>query len=126
MATEDLFHELTYYTLTRSREEFMHQYVVDAYGAQTASASDKPIRLVFALIGLYLQSSLAVVASRSNASMPSLRSPNPRFRKLVFRRHAARYQLQTCSKLSPDRSAIARLKIGASRSGLRTITIAAP
>lgn len=32
----------------------MHQYVVDAYGAQTAGASEKPIRLVFALVGLYL------------------------------------------------------------------------
>ena len=53
-ATEDLFHELAYYTLAQPREEFMHQYVVDAYGAQTASAFDKPIRLAFALIGLYL------------------------------------------------------------------------
>ena len=54
MATQDLFHELAYYTLARSRDEFMHQYVVDAYGAEVASASDKPIRLVFALVGLYL------------------------------------------------------------------------
>lgn len=54
MATEDLFHELCYYTLAQPREEFMHQYVVDAYGAQTVAASDKPIRLVFALVGLYL------------------------------------------------------------------------
>jgi len=49
-----LYHELCYYTLAQPREEFMHQYVVDAYGAQTATASDKPIRLVFALVGLYL------------------------------------------------------------------------
>lgn len=54
MSTEDLFHELSYYTLTQPREEFIHQYVVDAYGAQSASASDKPIRLIFALVGLYL------------------------------------------------------------------------
>lgn len=54
MATEDLFHELSYYTLAQRREEFIHQYVVDAYGAQSASASVKPIRLVFALVGLYL------------------------------------------------------------------------
>ena len=54
MSTEDLFHELSYYTLTQPREEFIHQYVVDAFGAQSASASDKPIRLIFALVGLYL------------------------------------------------------------------------
>jgi hypothetical protein len=54
MAAEDLFHELSYYTLAKRGEEFIHQYVVDAYGAQSASASDKPIRLVFALVGLYL------------------------------------------------------------------------
>lgn len=54
MASPDLFHELSYYTLAHPGEEFLHQYAVDAYGAQTANASDKPIRLVFALVGLYL------------------------------------------------------------------------
>jgi hypothetical protein len=54
VATEVLFHELAYYTLAQPREEFIHQYVVDAFAAQTASAADKPIRLVFALVGLYL------------------------------------------------------------------------
>lgn len=54
MTTEALFHELSYYTLAQRGEEFIHQYAVDAYGAQSASTSDKPIRLVFALVGLYL------------------------------------------------------------------------
>ena len=80
MATEDLFHELTYYTLTRSREEFMHQYVVDAYGAQTASASDKPIRLVFALIGLYLHVELGCSGKqvqRIHAKLAQRKPPLP-------------------------------------------------
>ncbi len=34
--------------------EFIHQHVVDAYGAQEALPEDKPIRLAFSLIGLYL------------------------------------------------------------------------
>jgi hypothetical protein len=51
---EEAFHELTAYTLTHGGREFIHQYVVDAYGAQHATASGKPIRLAFALIGLFL------------------------------------------------------------------------
>jgi hypothetical protein len=42
------------YTLNLGDADFMHQYVVDAYAAQTATANDKPIRLYFALVGLFL------------------------------------------------------------------------
>lgn len=48
------YHELSAYTLAHGDSAFVHQYVVDAYGAQHASAEDKPIRLAFALIGLFL------------------------------------------------------------------------
>ena len=48
------YHELAYYTLEHSSAGFIHQHVVDAFAAQHASASDKPIRLAFALAGLYL------------------------------------------------------------------------
>jgi hypothetical protein len=53
-AEEDAYHELSAYTLTHGDRRFIHQHVVDAYGAQSARADDKPIRLVFALVGLYL------------------------------------------------------------------------
>ena len=33
---------------------FIHQYIVDAFGAQTATREGKPIRVVFSLVGLYL------------------------------------------------------------------------
>jgi hypothetical protein len=33
---------------------FIHQYIVDAYTAQHANETTKPIAVVFALIGLYL------------------------------------------------------------------------
>ena len=46
--------ELTAYTLSHSDPGFLHQHVVDAFGAQEAKAGDKPIRLAFALIGLFL------------------------------------------------------------------------
>lgn len=51
---EEQYHELAYYTLAHPSPDFIHQYMVDAFAAQHASVSDKPIRLTFALVGLYL------------------------------------------------------------------------
>jgi hypothetical protein len=51
---EDFYHELSAYTLSHGDPAFVHQYIVDAHGAQTANAGDKPVRLAFSLIGLYL------------------------------------------------------------------------
>lgn len=49
------YDELLCYTLTHAGSEFIHQHIVDAWTAQRADASTKPIGLTFALIGLYLQ-----------------------------------------------------------------------
>ena len=43
------------YTLERGDAAFVHQHVVDALCAQDADASTPPMRLVFALVGLYLR-----------------------------------------------------------------------
>lgn len=51
---QDSYHELSYYTLAHPSSSFIHQHIVDAYTAQHADASAKPIGLVFALIGLFL------------------------------------------------------------------------
>lgn len=51
---EAAYHELCAYTLQNADARFIHQHVVDAYAAQTATAATKPIRLVFALVGLHL------------------------------------------------------------------------
>ena len=48
------YHELSYYTLSHTDPEFIHQHIVDAYAAQKADEGTKPIRAAFALIGLYL------------------------------------------------------------------------
>jgi hypothetical protein len=48
------YDELASYTLTHGGAEFIHQHVVDAFGAQSATPATKPIGLTFALIGLYL------------------------------------------------------------------------
>jgi hypothetical protein len=51
----DLFHELSFYTLTHPDPiYFIHQHSVDAFAAQTADENTKPIKLTFGLIGLYL------------------------------------------------------------------------
>jgi hypothetical protein len=46
--------ELQGYTLMLRDEAFIHQNVVDAWMAQHANETTKPIGLTFALIGLYL------------------------------------------------------------------------
>ena len=48
------FDELSFYTLAHGDPAYIHQYVVDAHGAQCAGPGDKPVRLAFALAGLYL------------------------------------------------------------------------
>ncbi|HJT18571.1 MAG TPA: DUF5946 family protein [Thermoanaerobaculia bacterium] len=48
------YDELAYYTLAHGDPAFIHQHIVDAWAAQTASESAKPIAIAFALAGLYL------------------------------------------------------------------------
>ena len=54
MNEQETYDELSCYTLTHGDPEFIHQHVVDAFLAQTADQSTKPIGITFALIGLYL------------------------------------------------------------------------
>jgi len=51
---DDLYNQLAFYTLAHPDPSFIHQHAVDAYTAQNADNTTKPIALVFALIGLYL------------------------------------------------------------------------
>ena len=51
---QDLFNELSYYTLSHRDPRFIHQHVVDAYAAQHANEQTKPVSVVFSLVGLYL------------------------------------------------------------------------
>ena len=51
---QELFHELSFYTLELHDPEFIHQHIVDAYAVQHAGPGSKPISVVFGLIGLYL------------------------------------------------------------------------
>jgi hypothetical protein len=50
----EAYNELCYYTLPHGDPAFIHQHVVDAFAAQTCSENDKPIKLTFALAGLFL------------------------------------------------------------------------
>ena len=49
-----LFSELSCYSVAKQEAEFIHQYVVDVYGAQHAGGTTRNITVVFGLIGLYL------------------------------------------------------------------------
>ena len=46
--------ELSYYTLAHPDPRFIHQHLVDAYGAQHVRQSKSTIGAAFALAGLYL------------------------------------------------------------------------
>ncbi len=50
----ELVYQLSYYSLSLRDDYFIHQLVVDTYAAQHSKIAEKPIRLAFALIGLYL------------------------------------------------------------------------
>lgn len=79
------YDDLCCYSLTHGDPAFIHQHVVDAYAAQDAKTGDKPIRLTFALVGLYLhvergftgrQVQLAhMKLARKKQRWPSLRIP---------------------------------------------------
>jgi hypothetical protein len=51
---QDKFHELCFYTLAHRDPSFIHQHVVDAFAAQQAGQDSTPMKIAFALIGLYL------------------------------------------------------------------------
>ena len=51
---QEIFNEISYYTLAHLDPSFIHQYVVDAFAAQCADQETKPITITFALVGLYL------------------------------------------------------------------------
>jgi hypothetical protein len=54
MDDQSLFDELAFYTLAHGDPRFIHQHAVDAFAAQNAGPSSKPISVVFGLAGLYL------------------------------------------------------------------------
>lgn len=51
---QDTYNELSYYTLAHGDPSFIHQHIVDAYAAQTLDEKSKPIKVTFALVGLFL------------------------------------------------------------------------
>jgi hypothetical protein len=54
MTTVDAYTDLCCYTLALGDPSFLHQHVVDAFAAQNADEHTKPMKLTFALVGLYL------------------------------------------------------------------------
>lgn len=53
-SSQESYDELASYTLLHPSPSFIHQHIVDAFAAQTADEHTKPIKVLFALIGLYL------------------------------------------------------------------------
>jgi hypothetical protein len=55
MTEIEAHNELQAYTMNHGDVRFIHQHVVDAWGAQHARPTDKPVRLLFSLVGLFLK-----------------------------------------------------------------------
>jgi len=51
---QELYNELCFYTLNHGDASFIHQHIVDAFATQNAKDGDKPIKIFFALVGLFL------------------------------------------------------------------------
>jgi hypothetical protein len=54
MERRESYDELSAYTLSRPDAVFTHQYVVDTWAVRSAALDERPIRIVQALVGLYL------------------------------------------------------------------------
>ena len=81
-AEEASYHALCGYTLTHGDPGFIHQHLVDAFGAQNADTNTKPINLAFALIGLCLmleRSSTGRQVQRVHMLLANRRKQWPRF-----------------------------------------------
>ncbi len=51
---QELFDELSFYTLAHGDPSFIHENSADAFRAQHVDETTKPMAVVFALMGLYL------------------------------------------------------------------------
>ncbi|HVT98820.1 MAG TPA: DUF5946 family protein [Acidobacteriaceae bacterium] len=51
---QELFDELSFYTLAHGDPAFIHENAADAWRAQQANETTKPMAVVFAVMGLYL------------------------------------------------------------------------
>lgn len=51
---QELFDELSFYTLAHGDPAFLHENSADAYRAQHVDESTKPMAVIFAVMGLYL------------------------------------------------------------------------
>ena len=82
-----LMNELTYYTLAHGDPAFIHQHVVDAYGAQHVRQSASTIGAAFALAGLYLAverdftgrqvQKMHILMARASKQWPRFAPPDP-------------------------------------------------
>ncbi len=84
---QDLYNELAYYTLAHPDPSFIHQLVVDAYTAQNADGSTKPIAIAFALIGLYLHLEKGYSGRQVQQAHMRLANRNKRWPSIVLPSH---------------------------------------
>jgi len=76
----ELYGELSSYTLAEADDEFIHQYIVDAYGAQHSGGITKDITTIYALIGLCLMTDHGLTGKQ--IQKVHMRMPKKKWEKL--------------------------------------------
>ncbi len=82
LSAHEAYIALSYDTLSRSDSAFIHQHIVDAQAAQTATETSKPLTVVFALVGLYLfleKGYTGRQVQRAHMALARVRKTWPRF-----------------------------------------------
>lgn len=106
--SDDLYNQLAFYTLGHPDPAFIHQLVVDAYAAQNADETTRPIAVVFSLIGLYLHLEKGFTGKQvQRAHMQLAKWPNTWTKPpLPVDRGAIRIQDVLAAEPGPDRDAM--------------------
>lgn len=79
-----MFHELSCYSSSHADPKFIHQHVVDAFALETADEETKNIKVVFALIGLFLHVEKNFTGKEVQNAHIKLGKPNKAWPKLVL------------------------------------------
>jgi hypothetical protein len=103
MTDQEMYHELAYYTLSHPEPRFIHQHVVDAFTAQTATPETKSIAIYYALVGLYLYLEKNYTGKEVQMAHVKLSSTSKIFEPLDLPMERGDYTIQNVLKHPPGK-----------------------
>lgn len=99
----EAYNQLASYTLSHKDPAFIHQNIVDAYAAQTADENTKPIKIIFALVGLYLFLEKNFTGRQVQLVHMELAKGKKQWPKIIFPQSRGALTAQTVMKSSPGK-----------------------